>query len=300
MELNLISWNVNFIHDNWSNRLININNKLEKEIEKSDIICLQEATLPFSDIFTNIYKFLKGTDVKYFPSQELFAEKEYFYKTLQEYFPKYKEFIVYVFEKLMDKALYIIGKFYSYFGEDIKKIYFEHPFIMIILVLMCPLLFCGQWAFFGMLTLVNKKIKTNVKCKYIGRTIQYMDFVYNNKNITLVNIHLSPGSSLAQQKKRYEQILKILDFVKNKKNVILCGDFNAIYKSKEIQLLKKHKFVNCGKKIHKKNLKTFPSDKPRKCIDYFFVKGNIKPKNYELFGTYKETDHKGIKCTVII
>ena len=33
MKLNLISWNVNFIHDNWSNRLININNKLEDEIK---------------------------------------------------------------------------------------------------------------------------------------------------------------------------------------------------------------------------------------------------------------------------
>ena len=300
MELNLISWNVNFIHDNWSNRLININQQLKKEIEISDIICLQEATLPFSDVFTNLYKFLKGTDIKYFPSQELFAEKEYFYRLLNKYFPKYKEFIIYLFEKLMDKTLLWIGKFYSYFGEDIKNIYFKHPFVMVLLVVMCPLLFCGQWAFFGMLTLVNKKIKTNVKCKYIGRTIQYMDFVFNKKNITLINIHLSPGSSLAQQTKRYNQTLKIIDFVKNKENVILCGDFNATYKTNEIKLLSKYGFINCCKKIHNKNLKTFPSDKPKKCIDYFFIKGNIKPYSYELFGTEKETDHKGIKCKLII
>ena len=31
MDLNIISWNVNFIHDNWSNRLMKINKRLEKE-----------------------------------------------------------------------------------------------------------------------------------------------------------------------------------------------------------------------------------------------------------------------------
>ena len=73
MDLNIISWNVNFIHDNWSNRLININKRLENEIKNTDIICLQ-ATLPFSNIFTDMYNFLKGTDLKYFPTQESFLK----------------------------------------------------------------------------------------------------------------------------------------------------------------------------------------------------------------------------------
>ena len=42
---------------NWSNRLININKRLENEIKNTDIICLQEATLPFSNIFTTCINF---------------------------------------------------------------------------------------------------------------------------------------------------------------------------------------------------------------------------------------------------
>ena len=147
MDLNIISWNVNFIHDNWSNRLININKRLENEIKNTDIICLQEATLPFSNIFTDMYNFLKGTDLKYFPTQESFLERKYFNNLLKTYFPRYKDFIIYLFEKIMDKFLYLISIFYSNYGEIIKKIYFEHPFILIILGILCPILFAGQWFF---------------------------------------------------------------------------------------------------------------------------------------------------------
>ena len=117
MDLNVISWNVNFIHDNWSNRLVKINKRLEKEQKTADIICLQEATLPFSDTFTTIYNFLKGTDLKYFASKEMFLEKEFFYQKLQEYFPRYKDFVIFCFEKIMDKILYLCSWFNSNFGK---------------------------------------------------------------------------------------------------------------------------------------------------------------------------------------
>ena len=59
MELKILSWNINFIHNNWVKRLNNINKILENEIDNCDIIALQEATLPFSDALVNIHKFLK-------------------------------------------------------------------------------------------------------------------------------------------------------------------------------------------------------------------------------------------------
>ena len=300
MELNVISWNVNFIHDNWSNRLININSRLEKEIKKTDFICLQEATLPFTDTFSSVYNCLKGTDLKYLPSQEVFLEKEYLYKILREYFPRYKDFIIFIFEKMMDKLLYFCCLFNSHFGERIKRLYFDHPFIVIILTILCPILFMGQWMFFGMLSIANPKIPCKIKCKYVGRIIQYIDFVYNKKKIILVNVHLTPGNSQKSKKRRKKEIIKIIELVKENPNVILCGDFNTIPKSKVIKYLKKSGYKNCGKIIHKTNLYTFPSDKPIKCLDYFFIKGDIKIKKYELFGTRKETDHKGIKATFII
>ena len=57
MLLKILTWNINFIYDNWSERIININNILEQEIKECDIIALQEATLPFSDTVHTIYKF---------------------------------------------------------------------------------------------------------------------------------------------------------------------------------------------------------------------------------------------------
>ena len=49
MKLKLITWNINFIHDSWIERLANINKILEKETETTDIIAIQEATLPFNN-----------------------------------------------------------------------------------------------------------------------------------------------------------------------------------------------------------------------------------------------------------
>ena len=300
MELNIISWNVNFIHDNWSNRLININKRLENEIKNTDIICLQEATLPFSNIFTDMYNFLKGTDLKYFPTQESFLEREYFNNLLKTYFPRYKDFIIYIFEKIMDKFLYLISIFYSNYGEILKKIYFEHPFILIILGILCPILFAGQWFFFGMLTIVNKKIPCKLKCKCVGRTIQYLEFKYNNKDLVLVNIHLTPGQTLKKRERRKKEIKKIVETFEKNKNVILCGDFNSKPTSDVIKYLKKIGYKNGCKLVHKKNFATFPTDSPEKCIDFVFIKGDIKIKSFNLFGNDNEPDHKGIKTTLVV
>jgi endonuclease/exonuclease/phosphatase family metal-dependent hydrolase len=154
--------------------------------------------------------------------------------------------------------------------------------------------------FFGMLSIANPKIPCKIKCKYVGRIVQYIDFVYNKKKIILVNVHLTPGKSQKSKGRRKKEIKKIIEFVKENPNVILCGDFNSLPNSRIIKYLKKSGYTNCGKIIHKKNLYTYPSDKPEKCLDYFFIKGDIKIKKYELFGTYNETDHKGIKATFII
>ena len=61
MKLNIITWNINFIHDNWLERLDHINKILEKEIDKTDIIALQEATLPFNNKIKELHTFLKKT-----------------------------------------------------------------------------------------------------------------------------------------------------------------------------------------------------------------------------------------------
>ena len=59
MKLKILSWNTNFIHDNWFDRIENINKELKNSVDNYDIIAIQEATLPFSDAIYDVYKFLK-------------------------------------------------------------------------------------------------------------------------------------------------------------------------------------------------------------------------------------------------
>ena len=66
MKLNIITWNINFIHDNWLERLNNINKILEKEVDDTHIIALQEATLPFSNEIKELHTFLNKKNIKYF------------------------------------------------------------------------------------------------------------------------------------------------------------------------------------------------------------------------------------------
>ena len=58
MKYKLLTWNINFLHDNWLKRLNTINKTLEKEMDDCDIITLQEATLPFSNTIESIHNFL--------------------------------------------------------------------------------------------------------------------------------------------------------------------------------------------------------------------------------------------------
>ena len=66
------------------------------------------------------------------------------------------------------------------------------------MAVMCILIiFLCVWVFVGMLTILNKKINgIVVQSKYIGkRSIQYIDFIYNEKPIRFVNVHLPPGDN---------------------------------------------------------------------------------------------------------
>ena len=124
MKLKLITWNINFIHDNWIERLININKILEKETDTSDIIAIQEATLPFNNKIKELHTFLKKNNINYFDTSLL--ERNGVYKYILENFPKYKKYLFLVFEYLMNKLLSICGYIFSYWGEN--------SYILIILI----------------------------------------------------------------------------------------------------------------------------------------------------------------------
>ena len=256
MKLSILTWNINFIHDNWLKRLDNINKTLQVEIENTDIIALQEATLPFSDAITDIYKFLKNTDIKYFDNGLL--ERNFFIKAIVDNFPKYKKYITGAFEYIMNKLLFLCCWVFSNYGEFLKNIYFNHPYIFIVIVILCPLIFFCVWVFVGMITILNKKINGFVESKYMGkRAIQYIDFDYNEKPIRFVNIHLPPGEN--ENKERYKEVEEIVRFCEEKDNVILSGDFNGKPDEEFYKYLKKVGYKSASFESSGEELNTFPS-----------------------------------------
>lgn len=299
MKLDLLTWNINFIHNNWVNRLNNINNVLEREVVDCDVIALQEATLPFSNSIFNIHECLKNTDIEHFDCALI--ERNILYKYLKNNFPKYKKYAIGVFEYLMNKMLYISVYIFSNYGEYLKDIYFKHPYLSVLIFIICPFIFLPSCYFFGMLTIFNKKIKYNyVKSEYIGnRRIQYSELEVNNKKIIFVNIHLIPGGE-KKRKERMKEIKKILSLCKKYENVIIAGDFNAEANSKEYNYMIKKGYRSAVKEFCGEELNTFPSNDVIKCIDFVWLKGNIKVLNAINFGNIDASDHKGIKVTLDI
>ena len=299
MLLNILSWNINHIYDNWFERIGNINKKLGEEIFKNDIIAIQEATIPFKDTIYDIYNFLEKNDIntKFFPSAEFFAERNYLYDKIFDFFPKYKYQMIRLFENIMNKFLYACCYFYSTYGDKLRDYYLKYPYLICFLFILFPIIIFPWFLFFvGIMTILNKKIKGIVKTKWIGRTLQYTEFKYNNRDVIFVNIHLSPQPS--QKEKILKEIKKIYKFTKNKEIQILAGDFNCKPTGPVYKFLKKKGFISVVKEIYGHEIKTWPSKKPIKCIDYIWIKGkHIKIKTAEVFKNPKASDHHGIKAT---
>ena len=301
MILNILSWNINFIHDNWYTRLNNINKKIKEESDKNNLIALQEASIPFS-VKQNLYK---NINKKY--DFHPLVERSFIYKYINETFPKYKILMYETFNFLMDSLFYVYSYIFSNYGEYLKSLYFDNPIIFACIIVLFPFLAMG-WIFIGLVTITDKNIKEPTKMKHIGHfaMIQYKEFLYNNKNIFFANIHLNPGDpneKMVGTKKRIIEINNLLNFINEKKysNIILAGDFNDTPDSEVYKILENAGFKSANKIINNKEINTFPSKNPIKCIDYIWVKGdNIKVKDFSCFGTEKESDHMGLKVSLDI
>tara|TARA_B100000035_G_scaffold306103_2_gene307751 strand:- start:1093 stop:1380 length:288 start_codon:yes stop_codon:yes gene_type:complete len=89
MLLKILTWNINFVHDDWFSRIHIINDILKDNINNVDIIALQEATLPFSKKLSEMYTFLLKSNMNAFDSG-LF-ERTFLYKYISKLFPLSKK-----------------------------------------------------------------------------------------------------------------------------------------------------------------------------------------------------------------
>lgn len=300
MLLKLLTWNINFIYDNWAERLMNINGVLQKEIADCDIITLQEAALPFSNTVHNIYNFLKAPIVTYVHHRLLDEEENYIYRRISELFPETKYLMERAFEYCSDILLLICSYIFSRYGEFLQNIYFEYPIICFISVFICPFIFIGSYFFLGMITILNKDIEGMVRSKFVGRAIQYTEFTFHQKEVVLVNVHLNEGH---KHSKRLQEIKRIYDFIDSKQKdiVILAGDFNSDPSSEVYTFLIEKGFKSAVAEAEGSELKTWPSKGPETCIDYIWVKGDhVSIKSAKLLKHIKASDHYGIKAVLDI
>jgi len=300
MKLKIATWNLNFFYDNWYNRIISINKVLEKEISDNDIIVLQEATIPYLKTPGSIYTCLKEKCLNYTYHHTFSDEIKVISDKIKSFYPEKEKEIMTIFSYFMDKLLLVTSFFFSKFGHILQNLYFKYPVICFIFsAFLFPIIILGGYLFLGMMTIVNKKIKTTVKSKFVGRSFQYCEFTYNKREVILCNLHLNERND----DKGFSEFEKILAFIKTKKAkvIILAGDFNSPPTSQIYKKLYQEGFKSTIKEINKKDIKTWPSLNPTSCIDYIWVKGeNVEICSAGVFGDNNSTDHKGVKCCIDI
>jgi len=300
MKLKILTWNLNFFYDNWYNRIHSINKVLEKEIKQNDIIVLQEATIPFLKSVDTIFDCLKSPLISYTSHYTFSDEIKTIFDKVASYFPKKQAKIICVLKFMLDKFFGIVGWTFSHFGNTFQYLYFNYPLVWFFLFLtLLPLILICGYLFLGMVVIVNKRLKTVVKSKFVGRLFQYSQFTFNNKEILLCNLHLNEACDT----KGYKELIKIISFTKTIPHdiLILAGDFNSSPTSKVYKYLTQNGFKSAIKEKHNKDIKTWPAINPQTCIDYIWIKGkNVKICSANIFGNSLNTDHKGVKCCLDI
>ena len=128
---------------------------------------------------------------------------------------------------------------------------------------------------------VFSKKKYKIKKRFMKNgTKKLLYEVLLPKNITLFMTHFSLSKNT-----RKKQFKEIKNMIKNKKKVILCGDFNIFSGFKELEpLLSGTDLVIVGKNS------TFPACSPKKVFDLFLCSKNIQVKNYKVINK-RLSDH---------
>lgn len=121
-----------------------------------------------------------------------------------------------------------------------------------------------------------------------------MHYLHSGMKKLLYEIQLSDdlfvfmGHFALRQKIRRKQFTELTRLLQNKKKIILCGDFNVFKGFGELrELMERYdlKIVNSAYQA------TFPTCKPRKCVDLFLCSRDIDVRNIQVLRDTRVSDH---------
>lgn len=110
----------------------------------------------------------------------------------------------------------------------------------------------------------------------LGRNMQYVQFLYNGKQVTVANLHgLWNGQGKTDTPDRTGQSRKAKTFLNNQKGVkILCGDFNLLPNTQSLAILEEG-MRNLVKEYNITSTRSSYYEKPDKFADYILVSPEI-------------------------
>lgn len=117
-----------------------------------------------------------------------------------------------------------------------------------------------------------------------ARNLQYVTILFNNKPLTIMNIHgLWNGKGKTDSEDRINQSKNIVNFIKSLNGeYILGGDFNLLPDTESVKIIESAGLRNLIKDFGITSTRTSFYKKPEKFADYVFVSQNIKVNNFEV------------------
>lgn len=127
----------------------------------------------------------------------------------------------------------------------------------------------------------------NKNAETLGRNLESIEFLNNEKKFTIINLHgLWAHSGKGDTPDRLEQSRKIINFLDKRDGAkILCGDFNLLPNTKSIAILEKEmrNLVREFKiKSTRSSLYSGFLDKNDRFADYIFVSKDVKVLNFKV------------------
>ena len=298
--LTIISWNINFVYNQWFKRRGELRSVLQDLASEADICLFQEDVIPLykpPSISSGLF------ESPAFASFNCpYIERGAITRFVQDTFPVRAKVVLSTLNICVELLFKVACFIFSLCGDTLLNWYFKFPPFGFALILLFPYIFVLAYYFIGISCHIRTALHPTGFARFDpghGRTLQSCRCDWNGRKLLLIHVHLSPNvpsRRLHEIKniRRYIRILADKDDI-----IVVAGDFNSSPGSKEYKLMKRGGFRSCGPVGPDGHAHTFPACSPARCIDYVWVKGDgVVVEEAELLGGSICSDHLGLRVVL--